>query len=137
LLSRDLAGFVPSLAIILTSCFSCLTINVHFENEITASVVYKKATAIATPKAFREVLRIAKSASSSHVLMQRVEGGKMVFGNLFSFSLFSCGLVGILMASLAALAYLRNRHKISTRTGILIIVAVLVLALIGLSVAEN
>jgi len=41
------------------------------------------------------------------------------------------------MVGLAALAYLRNRHKISTQTGILIIVAVLILALISLSVAEN
>jgi hypothetical protein len=41
------------------------------------------------------------------------------------------------MLVVAVQAFLRNRQKISNRTGILIIVLVLLLALIALSVAEN
>jgi hypothetical protein len=59
------------------------------------------------------------------------------FSKLINFSLLSCGLVGVLMLVVAVLALLRNRQKISNRTGILIIVLVLLLALIALSVAEN
>jgi hypothetical protein len=59
------------------------------------------------------------------------------FGKLINFSLLSCGLVGVLMLVVAVQAFLRNRQKISNRTGILIIVLVLLLALIALSVAEN
>jgi len=61
----------------------------------------------------------------------------MDLGKLINFSLLSCGLVGVLMLIVATLTFLRNRRKISNRTGILIIVLVLLLALIALSVAEN
>jgi nucleoside permease NupC len=60
----------------------------------------------------------------------------MNLGNFINFSLLSCGLVGVLMVVVAALAFLRNRRKISNRTGIIIIVLVLMLALIALSVSE-
>jgi hypothetical protein len=59
------------------------------------------------------------------------------FDKLVNFSLLSCGLVGVLMLAVAVLTFLRNRQKISNRTGTLIIVLVLLLALIALSVAEN
>lgn len=61
----------------------------------------------------------------------------MDLGKLINFSLLSCGLVGVLMLVVAMLTFLRNRQKINNRTGILIIVLVLLLALIALSVAEN
>jgi hypothetical protein len=60
----------------------------------------------------------------------------MDLGKIINFSLLSCGLVGVLMGIVAMLAFLRNRQKISNRTGILIIVLVLMLALIALSVSE-
>jgi hypothetical protein len=60
----------------------------------------------------------------------------MDLGKIINFSLLSCGLVGVLMGIVAALAFLRNRQKISNRTGIFIIVLVLMLALIALSVSE-
>jgi hypothetical protein len=59
------------------------------------------------------------------------------FDKLINFSLLSCGLVGVLMLAVAVLTFLRNRQEISNRTGTLIIVLVLLLALIALSVAEN
>jgi hypothetical protein len=65
------------------------------------------------------------------------KGIAMDLGKLINFSLLSCGLVGVLMLVVAMLTFLRNRQKISNRTGILIIVLVLLLALIALSVAEN
>jgi hypothetical protein len=49
-------------------------------------------------------------------------------------SLFTCGLVGVLMSLVALLAILRNRRMIKERTGIAIIVVVLMLALLVLTV---
>jgi hypothetical protein len=49
-------------------------------------------------------------------------------------SLFTCGLVGVLMSLVALLAILRNRRIIKERTGIAIIVVVLMLALLVLAV---
>ena len=60
----------------------------------------------------------------------------MDLGKIINFSLLSCGLVGVLMWIVAMLAFLRNRQKISDRTGILIIMLVLMLVLIALSVSE-
>ena len=60
----------------------------------------------------------------------------MNLDNIIHFSLFSCGLVGVLMVIMAALAFLRNRQMISNRAGILIIVLVLSFVLVALSVSE-
>ena len=60
----------------------------------------------------------------------------MDLGKIIHFSLLSCGLVGVLMGIVAASAFLRNRQKISNRTGIIIIVLVLMVALVALSVGE-
>jgi hypothetical protein len=49
-------------------------------------------------------------------------------------SLFTCGLVGVLMSLVALLAILWNRRIIKERTGIAIIVVVLMLALLVLAV---
>jgi len=54
-----------------------------------------------------------------------------------NFSLTFCGLLGILMAGMALVAFFRNRGKISNRTGIVIIVAILFLVILVLAVAEN
>jgi hypothetical protein len=49
-------------------------------------------------------------------------------------STFTCGLVGVLMSFVALIAILRNRRLIKERTGIAIIVVVLLLALLVLTV---
>ena len=53
-----------------------------------------------------------------------------------NYALVSCGLVGVLMVMMAGLATLKSHHKISNRTGILIIVVVLLGTMIALSVGE-
>ncbi len=60
----------------------------------------------------------------------------MDLARIVYFSGFSCGLVGILMALLAILAFLKGRHKLGERTGVLIIVSVLLGAMIALSVGQ-
>ena len=47
--------------------------------------------------------------------------------------LFTCILVGVSMVIVAALPFLRNRRVIKERTGIIIIVTVLFLALLALT----
>lgn len=61
----------------------------------------------------------------------------MDLGKLINFPLLSCGLVGICMIMMAVLAFMKSRHKITNRTGIIIIVVALLLVMIALSVAEN
>jgi len=59
--------------------------------------------------------------------------------NLFkilNFGLLSCGLVGILMLGLAVLAFLKGRHKLNDKAGILIIAAVLIGTMLALSVGQ-
>jgi Ca2+/Na+ antiporter len=58
----------------------------------------------------------------------------MGLGNILHSSLFTCGLVGILMGIVALLAVFRNRRMIKERTGVIIIVVVLLLALLALAV---
>jgi len=60
----------------------------------------------------------------------------MDFFKIINFSLFSCGLVGILMVMLAVLAFLKGRHKLGDRWGVLIIVVVLLGTMIVLSVGQ-
>ena len=58
----------------------------------------------------------------------------MDFARLIHSSLFTCGLVGVLMGMVALLAFLRNRRMIKEHTGIIIIVGVLLLALLAITV---
>jgi nucleoside permease NupC len=58
----------------------------------------------------------------------------MDVAKLIHSSLFTCGLVGVLMMLVAALAFLRNRRMIKERTGIIVIVVVLLLVLLALTV---
>jgi hypothetical protein len=58
----------------------------------------------------------------------------MELAKIFHSSIFTCGLVVILIGFVAALAFLRNRRIIKERTGIIIIVLVLLLALLVLTV---
>ena len=60
----------------------------------------------------------------------------MSLSKIISFSLLSCGLVGVLMVMMAVLAFLKGHHKIGDRTGILIIVLVLLGTMIAFSVGE-
>jgi hypothetical protein len=60
----------------------------------------------------------------------------MPLSKLLNFSLFTCGLVGALMLMLAVLAYLRGRHKLGDRAGILIIAAILLGVMLALSVGN-
>jgi hypothetical protein len=60
----------------------------------------------------------------------------MLISTLINVSLFSCGLVGLLMLALTLLAFLKGRQKLGEKTGILIIVFVLLAVLIALSIHE-
>jgi hypothetical protein len=60
----------------------------------------------------------------------------MDFAKILNFALLSCGLVGILMLMMTVLAFLKGRHKIGNRTGVLIIVFVLLGTMIALSVGD-
>jgi hypothetical protein len=58
----------------------------------------------------------------------------MDFARILHSPLFACGLVGLMLGSLAVLAFLKNRRKITDRNGIIIIVGVFLLALLALTV---
>jgi hypothetical protein len=59
---------------------------------------------------------------------------KITMLGILNSALLAWGLVGLLMVMLAVLAFLRNRSLVKERLGILIIVAVLLVALIALTV---
>ncbi len=60
----------------------------------------------------------------------------MDLSKMLNFSLFSCGLVGILLVMLAVLAFLKGRHKIDDRVGIAIIGLVLLGTMVALTVGN-
>jgi hypothetical protein len=60
----------------------------------------------------------------------------MDLSKILDFSWLSCGLVAGLMLMLAVLAFLKGRHKLNDKVGILIIVAVLIGTMIALSVGD-
>ncbi len=60
----------------------------------------------------------------------------MDFSKILNFSLFSCGLVGILLVMMAVLAFLKGRHKIGDRLGIAIIGLVLLGTMVALTVGN-
>ncbi len=60
----------------------------------------------------------------------------MELSRIVNFSLFSCGLVGILLVMMAGLAFLKGRHKIGDRAGIAVIVIVLLGTMLALTVGN-
>jgi len=60
----------------------------------------------------------------------------MDLSKTINFSLFSCGLVGILLVMMAVLAFLKARHKIGDRAGIAIIIIVLLGTMLALTVGN-
>lgn len=60
----------------------------------------------------------------------------MDLSKILNFSLFTCGLVGLLLVMLATLAFLKGRHKIGDRAGIAVIVIVLLGAMLALTVGN-
>jgi hypothetical protein len=60
----------------------------------------------------------------------------MNLAKMINFSLFSCGLVGILLVILAGLAFLRGRHKLGDKAGIAIIAVILLGTMIALTVGN-
>jgi hypothetical protein len=59
-----------------------------------------------------------------------------MFYKLLNFSLLSWGLAGLAMLALMVVGFLRGRQKLGEKTGILIIVFVLLALLIALSIHE-
>ncbi len=60
----------------------------------------------------------------------------MDLAKILNFSLFSCGLVGILLVIVAGLAFLKARHKLGEKAGIAILAILLLGTMIALTVGN-